>query len=137
MQLSLDNNLEQYSIKAYDEDGLQIIVPPSKTDKDRPEIQLIDYSIILTPVVMESWEPERHEQLDAEHFARLLEWEPEVALFGSGRRLRFPAAEVLAPLHRQGVGVEVMDTAAACRTFNILASEGRRVVAAMLMFESA
>ena len=61
---------------------------------------------------------------------------PEVVLLGTGARLRFPPAAVLAPLTRAGIGVEVMDTAAACRTYNILAGDGRRVVAALLMIES-
>lgn len=135
MQLSLDNNLGQYSIKAYDNEGLEIIVPPSMTDKERPEIQRIDYSIILSPRQLRAWTPDSHEELDEGHFGELLEWSPEVILFGSGSRLRFPPSRLLAPLHRQGVGIEVMDTAAACRTFNILAGEGRQVVAALLMFE--
>jgi uncharacterized protein len=134
MQVSLDNNLELYSVRAYDDEGLQIVVPPSQSGKDRPEIQRIDYSILLTPREMRSWSPARLEEIEVVHFEELLEWEPEVALFGSGSRLRFPDPELLAPLHRRGIGIEVMDTAAACRTFNILASEGRRVAAALLMF---
>jgi len=133
MQVSLDNNLELYSVRAYDEQGLQIVVPPSETGKDRPEIQRIDYSIILSPRHMRSWSPSRLEEIELVHFEELLEWEPEVVLFGSGDRLRFPERELLAPLHRRGIGIEVMDTVAACRTFNILASEGRRVTAALLM----
>ena len=133
MQVSLDNNLELYSVRAYDEQGLQIVVPPSETGKDRPEIQRIDYSIILSPRSMRSWSPTCMEEIEQVHFEELLEWEPEVVLFGSGASLRFPPRELLAPLHRHGIGIEVMDTVAACRTFNILASEGRRVTAALLM----
>lgn len=134
MQLNLDNNLKQYSIRAYDAEGIQIIVPAAQADSDRPVIQRINYSIILSPQRMQPWSPTGLEDLELEHFEELLEWEPEVALFGSGSRLCFPSPELLAPLHRRGIGIEVMDTAAACRTFNILASEGRRVTAAMLMF---
>jgi uncharacterized protein len=134
MQLSLDNNLEQYSIRAYDAEGIQLIVPTALSDSDRPVIQRIDYSIILSPRSMRAWSPTHVDEIEVAHFEELLEWEPEVALFGSGSRLRFPAPELLAPLHRRGIGIEVMDTAAACRTFNILASEGRRVTAALLMF---
>jgi uncharacterized protein len=57
---------------------------------------------------------------------------PELVLFGSGPRLKFPHPSVLQGLMRQGIGVETMDTPAACRTYNILAAEGRRVVLALL-----
>jgi uncharacterized protein len=133
MQVSLDNNLELYSVRAYDEEGLQLVVPPSQSGRERPEIQRVDYSIILSPQAMRPWRPARLEELEQAHFEELLEWEPEVVLFGSGGSLRFPAMELLVPLQRKGIGIEVMDTVAACRTFNILASEGRRVTAALLM----
>ena len=80
-----------------------------------------------------AWHCERFEELDAAHFAALAELRPEVVIFGSGPRIRFPRPAWIAPLVRQGVGVETMDTAAACRTYNILAGEGRHVVAALLI----
>jgi uncharacterized protein len=55
---------------------------------------------------------------------------------GSGRQLRFPDPALLAPLSERGVGVEVMDTGAACRTYNILMAEGRTVAAVLLMIEA-
>ena len=58
---------------------------------------------------------------------------PELVIFGSGQRLRFVAPALLRPLIERRVGVETMDTAAACRTYNVLASEGRAVVAALLL----
>jgi len=58
---------------------------------------------------------------------------PEIVILGSGAAFRFPGPEILAPLHRAGVGVEVMDTRAACRTYNILLGEGRRVMAALIV----
>jgi len=57
---------------------------------------------------------------------------PELLIFGSGLRQKFPHPSSLQGLMRQGIGVETMDTAAACRTYNILAAEGRRVVLAIL-----
>jgi len=53
-------------------------------------------------------------------------------LLGTGRRLRFPAAELSAPLVQAGIGLEVMDLRAACRTYNVLVAENRRVAAALL-----
>jgi len=79
------------------------------------------------------WEPVRFEDLRAEHFEPLTAMDAAVVIFGSGGRLRFPPAELLRGLIRHGVGVETMDTPAACRTYNVLAAEGRQVVAALLM----
>ncbi|QHJ00741.1 hypothetical protein GT347_23805 [Xylophilus rhododendri] len=79
------------------------------------------------------WGCDRFEALGAEHFARLAEMDAEVVIFGSGKRNRFPPAAWLRPLIAKRIGLETMDTAAACRTYNILAGEGRRVVAALLL----
>ena len=67
---------------------------------------------------------------DFEIFAKL---EPELVLFGSGDRIRFPKPEWLQALYARRIGVETMDTQAACRTYNFLAGEGRKVVAALLV----
>ncbi len=79
------------------------------------------------------WDCSRFEQLGAEHFAQLASMGAELIVFGSGARIRFPQPAWLQPLMAQRTGVETMDTAAACRTYNILASEGRHVVAALLV----
>ena len=75
-------------------------------------------------------------ELSQEHFDRLAADAPEVVIFGSGAKLRFVSPALLRGLIERGIGVETMDTAAACRTYNILAQEGRRVVGALLL-ESA
>ena len=79
------------------------------------------------------WNCSDFESIQAEHFEQLLEHRPELILFGSGERLRFPHPSLLQKLYAQRVGVETMDTAAACRTFNFLAGEGRNVLAALLL----
>lgn len=79
------------------------------------------------------WHLARFEDLTPEHFARLGELAPEVVIFGSGDRIRFPRPAWLRPLVERRIGLETMDTAAACRTYNILAQEGRHVVAALLL----
>ncbi|MGB4059891.1 MAG: Mth938-like domain-containing protein [Burkholderiaceae bacterium] len=79
------------------------------------------------------WPCESFSDLQAGHFEGLLAYQPEVVIFGSGRKLRFAHPSLHAALMAQRVGVETMDTLAACRTFNILAQEGRRVVVALLM----
>ena len=63
----------------------------------------------------------------------MLELEPEIVLLGSGRRLVFPRQEIFGQVLGRNIGLEIMDTAAACRTFNILAAEGRRVAAALIL----
>ncbi len=95
-------------------------------------------SVVLAPEEIRSdWTPQRFDQLAAEHFEAIAALRPEVFILGTGARLRFPVPACLAPLSRAGIGVEVMDTAAACRTYNILAGDGRKVVAALLMIETA
>jgi uncharacterized protein len=59
----------------------------------------------------------------------------EVVLLGTGRQQRFPSMQLMAALSRKGIGLEPMDTAAACRTYNVLMSEDRRVAAALLLIE--
>jgi uncharacterized protein len=66
-------------------------------------------------------------------FEALLEHRPELVIYGSGARLRFPGGAVMQLFHRHGIGFETMDTFAACRTFNVLSHEGRRVLAALLV----
>lgn len=78
------------------------------------------------------WAPERIEQLQPAHFEQALALQPELVIFGSGAHHRFVAAALLRRLIERGIGVETMDTAAACRTYNVLAGEGRAVVAALL-----
>ena len=79
------------------------------------------------------WNASRFEDLGEPHFAQLAQLQVEVALFGSGSRIRFPKPAWLKPLVDMHVGLETMDTAAACRTYNILAQEGRRVAVALLI----
>lgn len=79
------------------------------------------------------WQAAQFDALTAAHFEQLLALRPELVVFGSGERLRFPSPALLRALVGQNIGVETMDTPAACRTYNILAAEGRRVVAALLV----
>jgi uncharacterized protein len=71
--------------------------------------------------------------LTADHLAAILQLKPEIVIVGSGAKFRFPEPARLAPLHQARIGVEVMDTPAACRTYNILLGEGRNVVAALIV----
>jgi uncharacterized protein len=82
-----------------------------------------------------AWPVQHFEALAEAHFEALVESAPELVIFGSGGKLRFVHPGLLRPLIDRGIGVETMDTAAACRTYNVLLGEGRAVVTALL-FES-
>lgn len=116
---------EQHSITAYG-DGWVAINGQRRT-----------HSVVLSSAGhLSDWGCQRFEDLSAGHFEALCApggTAPELVLFGSGKRLRFVRPALLQALIQQGIGVESMDTMAACRTYNILMGEGRRVVAALLL----
>lgn len=85
----------------------------------------------------QTWSAATFGDLTQDAFDELLTYRPELVIFGSGQRLRFPAPKLLQGLIRQGIGVETMDSGAACRTFNVLAGEGRHVVLAYLPLNEA
>ncbi len=88
--------------------------------------------IVLPESILSGWSNATVDTLTADDMAKLLALETEVILLGTGRRLRFPARPLLRPFALAGKGLEVMDLQAACRTYNILAAEGRKVAAALL-----
>lgn len=91
-------------------------------------------NLLLTPEsVATGWAKNGFDALGEQDFAHLLEHRPEIVLLGTGATQRFPHPRLTAALAHARVGVEVMDTRAACRTFNILTAEGRRVLAALIV----
>ncbi|MDH4181463.1 MAG: Mth938-like domain-containing protein [Betaproteobacteria bacterium] len=91
-------------------------------------------SFLLAPdAIVTPWAAGGFEGLTAAEFEAIAALNPEIVLLGTGARLRFPHPRLYAPLTGARVGVEVMDTGAAARTYNIVAAEGRRVVAALLL----
>ncbi|MEJ5030150.1 Mth938-like domain-containing protein [Comamonas sp. MYb21] len=92
------------------------------------------YSLVVgSNGTLQRWDCERFEDLGPAHFAQLAEADVETVIFGSGNRLRFPSPAWLAPLIAKRIGFETMDTPAACRTYNVLAGEGRKVLLAVLL----
>ena len=87
--------------------------------------------VLLPDAVITGWAAAGFDALTEDDFSGLLASRPEIVLLGTGAVQRFPHPRLLAPLIAARVGVEVMDTRAACRTFNILVGEGRRVAAAL------
>jgi uncharacterized protein len=90
-------------------------------------------AIVLTPDSVVEWVHSGFDRLTEADFAGLLAHTPEIVLLGTGSTLRFPHPRLTRAIAEAQVGLEVMDTPAACRTFNILAGEGRRVVAALMI----
>ncbi len=150
MHIALDFDASGHSIRACAPGQITVILPrgsreegPEVMDAVGPDAtrvrqEILRRSVVVTPgTLWRDWPPQRFEELLPEHLAALvaLEPPPEVVLLGCGRRLRWPPPEVLAPLAEAGIGHEVMDTPAACRTYNILMADGRRVAAALLMVE--
>ncbi|MCJ7557563.1 MAG: MTH938/NDUFAF3 family protein [Gammaproteobacteria bacterium] len=91
-------------------------------------------SLILSPTqIMPDWATASSEFLTLELLEAALAMEPIILLLGTGIRQVFPHAELMGQVLQRGIGLEVMDTAAACRTYNILASENRKVVAALIL----
>lgn len=93
----------------------------------------INCSVIITVDEIVEWDLQRFDAITAEHIDQLAGYLPEIIILGTGERQQFPAPHITAGLLSQGIGVEIMNTDAACRTFNVLLSEDRRVVAAMIL----
>jgi uncharacterized protein len=122
MQLTLENPDFRYSMRGASGEAALV--------NDRR----LERSFILAPnELIEGWRPRAIGDLIPADFDPVLALQPAVVLLGSGASLRFPAPAVMAACLTRGIGIEVMDNAAAARTFNVLATEGRRVVAAFLL----
>ena len=122
MQLTLENPDFRYSLRGVNAEGIQV------------NERLLARSFILTPnQLVEDWRPRQVGELTDADMAGILAWAPSVVLLGTGTRLQFPSQSVLATCLTHGIGIEVMDNAAAARTFNVLATEGRKVVAGFLL----
>ncbi len=107
-----------------------------RSDTDRVQVGAESFSqSVLVPWkgAVKPWPPAALADLQSIHFEQVLELQPELVIFGSGARLQFIHPGLYQNLIARRIGVETMDTAAACRTYNVLAAEGRCVVAALLI----
>jgi uncharacterized protein len=96
--------------------------------------RVIRGSVIVTrDAVLEGWRPPAPEALSLADFERLLGLEPQVVLLGTGGRQRLPPPELYAAFAARGIGLEVMDNRAACRTYNVLLGEFREVAVALML----
>jgi uncharacterized protein len=120
--LTLDDNSALYQIRAYQ--------PGSITVNDKT----LSSSIIITPTrLIEIWSPQSIQDITTESLAIIAETRPDILLIGTGAQIVFISAEIYGPLINLGIGVELMDTSAACRTYNALSAENRNVAAALLI----
>ncbi|MEE9160902.1 MAG: Mth938-like domain-containing protein [Gammaproteobacteria bacterium] len=125
MKIELDNALTHpYRINAYGPGSILI-------GNDR-----FVSSVIITPSnVVNNWQPQSFADIAPHHLDQILDMKPEVILLGTGRRQHFPESDLFLNITKLNIGIEVMDTGAACRSYNILLQEGRNVAAALLMIE--
>ena len=91
-------------------------------------------SLILSATdIIDDWDPETCSELTPHHMHQVISLEPEIVILGTGSKIIFPRDEILQPMSSHRIGYEIMDTGAACRSYNFLAAEGRHVVAALFM----
>lgn len=122
MKLELDTATSLYTIRSYRQGAIVV------------NDETLTQSFILMPdQLIREWEPQTFREVTRQHFVEIANLEPELVLFGTGTRMQFPSQELTRVLLHKNIGLETMDTAAACRSYNILMAEGRRVAAALLM----
>lgn len=122
MELNLDTGEGRYQIRAYTNDFIQI------------NEQKIRNSLIVMPdKLIESWPPHSISDLTEQYLQIITDLHPSIVLLGSGEKLAFPDPQLLNVFYQKNIGIEVMNNGAACRTYSVLMSEGRKVAAALLM----
>jgi len=122
MALAEDIISNKYSIQAYERDQITI--------NDRVYTQ----SLVLSPdKLIDSWSVNSIAELRTEHLECIFDLKPDVILLGTGEKQIFPDIHILGHFAKRGLGVEVMNTGALCRTYNILVAEDRQVVAAFIL----
>jgi uncharacterized protein len=138
MQFHRDIRPTAYSLRSYGVGQVTVSVPAAAAPGQLPGTpRILTRSFVIAPDrLIPDWPPQVLAELAAAHFEVIAAMEPEVVLLGSGAATHFPRSDFLSPLTSRGIGVEVMDTGAACRTYNILSADGRRVAAALLMIHA-
>lgn len=143
MQFSQEADASTYVIRGYGPGEVTISEPIStetimswNENSSGPFVNrrtLTSSALIAPKQLITGWRPETVTTLSAGDLHAVTELDPEIVILGTGKKLVWPPLDLLQPLYQSGIGVEVMDTAAACRTYNILMFEGRKVVAALMM----
>jgi uncharacterized protein len=122
MDMTLDSSNSRYLIRSYEPGSLRV------------NEEIYTQSVIVTPEhLIHPWAPQNFHSLLVEHLAELMVSSPQIILIGTGAKWQKISPEWLMIFYQQQIGVEIMDTRAACRTFNVLAAEGRKVAAGLLI----
>jgi len=122
MSLALEDNQAKYQIRAFRPGFIQI------------NEQTYTHSLIVcAEKLITDWPPQTITELTHEHLQIIVEMQPAILLIGTGASIYFPPLDCYGELINAGIGVEIMDTGAACRTYNILTAEGRHVIAALMI----
>jgi uncharacterized protein len=122
MKLHSSNTEKYQTVTGYDQSGVEI------------NATRFDYSVLVMPETPpRAWDVTRFADLTAEHFEQIAADRPDVVVLGTGERQRFVHPRLIASLTALRVGVESMDSHAACRTYNILMGEGRKVTLALII----
>ena len=126
MQLNLERPTQLNIIRRIDADanGCRILIGET----------VLTQSFILTPESIDLWEVTKISQLETHHFHRLSQLSVEVVILGTGAEIEFPQPALSKALMENHIGLEVMDSRAACRTYNILANDDRKVAAALMLW---
>jgi len=136
MKFSLETN-DRFTVHSYrpGEVSLHLEIKPAVENAPAQlQTRVIKQSFVLAPdQLIEAWPLTDMDNLQAGHMEVIMGLQPELVLLGSGERHCFPPLAELVPLQQARVGYEVMDSGAACRTYNVLRAEGRRVVAAIIV----
>lgn len=122
MKLHLENADDHYLITGYDQGWVEI------------NRQRYSHNLILLPnQLLPDWDASSFESITSAHFERIVSFKPDVVLLGTGIRHQFIHPKLTTALAKAGISLECMTTHAACRTYNILMTEGRNVAAALLL----
>lgn len=145
MKFTQDAGPAGYIIRKYAPGCITVAYPPARGADNIVALQpagterlvLIEEQLSASFVIgpqnlLRDWPPQRFEDLNEEHLHIIATLDPEVVLLGTGSKIRFPKHTWLHSFHQHGIGMEIMDNGAACRTYNILMTEGRNVVAGFI-----
>ena len=122
MKLHSDNTQQYQTVTGYDASGVEI------------NAQRFDYSVLVMPeTAPRAWDVKRFEDLQPAHFEQIAVDAPDVVILGTGERQRFVHPRLIGSLSARHIGVESMDSQAACRTYNVLMGEGRKVTLVLII----
>jgi len=126
---------EKLTIQSYSSGEINIAMSGNHAEGiNSNTLQCMTNSFILTPSrIIKDWSYKDVGEFTIDSFKPLIEQQPELVILGTGEKLTFPNHQILQSFQQAGIGVEVMNTASACRTFNVLVSENRHVIAGLLI----